>query len=514
LRARQSSRPLGEQSGRGQVREAVGALEARNLTVAYPGGKALDDVSIRFERGRVHALAGENGAGKTTLIRVLFGGRAPERGTVLLDDEPVEFRNSAAAAAYGIRAVHQELQLFESLTVWENVTSGIPESGRLGVNRRAARQRASEALSQIGEVLPLGARVKTLAPAVQQRVAIARALADNVSFLILDEPTAMLSRPERDSLLNVVRQLADSGVGVIFVSHHLEETLRLADDVSVLRDGELVWTRLRRDVNEEELVTAMVGHAPHSYRKREAFDREVAPLLQVRNLRWGTGIHRLDLTVLAGEIVGIVGLPGSDAATLLSALVGASPRSGEVVFDGSPLAASIDDSITAGLGYVPADRKSSGLFVDMSLARNVSVATMKSFSRFGFMRDRRIVAAARDVVSRLDIRPAEPARLMSTLSGGNQQKGMIARWLVHPTRMLLAEEPTRGVDVATKQQIYETIESISASDGACVFYSSDLHEVVSVADRITVLRRDGSHVEVAGGKSADELYAVMSQVAA
>lgn len=499
-------------SRRGSV--SRGSLEVRNVTVAYPGGKALDDVSTRFERGRVHAVAGENGAGKTTLIRLLSGGRTPDAGEVLLDGGVVEFRNPAAAAAHGIRVVHQELQLFESLTVWENVMSGAQETGRFGVNRREAQRRAAEALGQIGEALPLSARVKTLPPAVQQRVAIARALAGNVSFLILDEPTAILSRPERDGLLNVVERLAGVGVGIIFVSHHLEEPFRVADDISVLRDGKLVWTRPRAEVDEDKLVIAMVGHTPYSYRGRNVIRDETGSLLEVHNLRWGSGVHRLDLRVLTGEIVGIAGLPGSDADTLLAALAGASPRTGEVVFDGSVLHPRVGRSIAAGLGFVPADRKAVGLFLEMSLAWNVSVATMKQFSRFGFMLDRRVFSAGAEVASRLDIRPVDPARLMRTLSGGNQQKGMIGRWLVHPTRVLLADEPTRGVDVATKEKIYATIKSLAEAGGACVFYSSDLHEVVNIADRTVVFRRDGSHVEVAAGRSADELYAVMSQAAA
>lgn len=495
---------------------ASDGLAVEGVTVAYPGGRALTDVSVGFGRGRVHVLAGENGAGKSTLIKLLTGGRRPDRGRVLLDGAAVHLGAPADAAAVGIRAVQQELSVFGHLRVWENIGAAALTRGAMRVDERQLRERARTALARTGAFIPIEAVVGTLAPASQQMVAIAAALDDRAEFLVLDEPTANLARPERARLLALISELADQGVGVIFVSHHLEEALQVGHDVTVLRDGEVVWTRERASTTHDQLVEAMFGGTPVAIEHRDVTRVGAAdtPLLMAHGLRWGRGLRGLDLEVRAGEILGIAGLPGSDADSLNSAMAGGIPRRGRVMAGTRVLRPRLHASARDGaIGLVPADRKADGLFLDLDMAANIGASSMERLSRWGLITNAALVRLARSMIDRLGIQPGEPHRPIRTFSGGNQQKVLLGRYLGMGIRVLLADEPTRGVDIATKAEIHRLLRGFVDDGGACVIYSSDLHEIEAIADRVLVLGRDGGTRVAPPGTPAEDLFALMSEAA-
>ena len=492
----------------------MSTLVADEITVAYPGNKALDGVALAIRQGSVHVLVGQNGAGKSTLIKVLSGSLAPHGGSVRVDGATVHFRRPADAARIGIGVVPQELQLFPHLSVWENVTVGVG-GGRGGVVRRGIlRARAVDTLRALGEDVDADRSVSELTPAQQQRVTIARSMVAQTRFLIFDEPTAALSREERERLLGMIRTVAANGVGVLFVSHHLEESLEIGDEVSVLRDGRLVWTRARADVNEATLTTAMFGAALAATGDTSATTHADAPrdrpLLSVRDLRWVGGKHPLDLALYPGSVMGIAGLPGSGADTLNSALLAHAPRQGLVQLEGRRLRRRISSALRQGIGFIPSDRKSQGLFGRMSLTDNLCAPRLARYTRLGVLSSRRMRAVARSAINDLDIVATGPDALVTNLSGGNQQKVLVGRWLKAGVRVLLANEPTRGVDIATRLQIHGLLGEFAAGGGACLVYSSDLLELVDVASELLVLRREGPPLLTPGHLTPESLYELMS----
>lgn len=489
------------------------ALIAEEVTVAYPGNKALDGVTLEISPGRVHVLVGQNGAGKSTLIKVLSGSVVPNEGRVVVDEDVVSFRRPADAARAGIRVVPQELQLFSHLPVWENVTVGVPASRFGTVSRGALRLRAERTLRQLGEDVDVDKAAGELTPAQQQRVTIARTMVQRTRFLIFDEPTAALSREERGRLLDVIRTIAGEGVGVLFVSHHLEESLAIGDDVTVLRDARRVWTRQRADVDEATLTTAMFGRgvaAASSAQRGARPSSSGRVLLSTQNLRWVGARFPLDLEVPVGRVTGIAGLPGSGADTLNSALIGETPRRGKVAIEGRPLPGGIAAALRRGMGYIPSDRKATGLFVRMSVTDNLCAPNLARYQHLGVLSGGRMRTGARQMIDDLSASPAAPETIVANLSGGTQQKVLVGRWLAAGVKLLLANEPTRGVDIATRVQIHQFMRSFAAEGGACLIYSSDLLELVDACDDLVVLRRDGPPFRIEADLSPDALYEAMS----
>jgi ABC-type sugar transport system ATPase subunit len=495
----------------------VSELRAESVTVAYPGNNALDDVSIALTTGTIHVLVGENGAGKSTLIRVLSGERQPNHGRLFLDDKMLELRSPADAARHAISLVPQELQLFPTLPVWENVTASLHVSWRS--DRRVRRRRAAASVERLGDFdVALDALAGDLTPAEQQRVVIARALAEDARFLILDEPTANLSRTERDELLDLLRRLAADGTAILFVSHHLDEVLSIGDRATVLRDGRRIWTRDRSDFDESALVSAMFGSAidrkgeargPRA-RRTAAISGDGPPTLSVEGLHWHRGQEAIDLLVRPGEILGIAGLPGSGAETLNSALVGARSRTGTVAIRGKRLRARVGDAIAMGAGFIPGDRKASGLFMRFSIADNICAPQLARLSRFGVLQGRAIRRIAEHAIAALRIAPPDPGLAIGSLSGGNQQKAIVARWLERDTQLLLADEPTRGTDVATRLEIHELLRAAARDGISSVVFSSDLQELTELSDRILVLLRGGGHRYLDGDIAHESLYEAIS----
>ncbi len=479
-------------------------LEVRGLEKEYPGVKALKGVDFAVQRGEVHCLLGPNGAGKSTLIKCVSGAVAPTAGMILLDGEPLPVGDPAASLRRGVATIYQELDLVEELTVAQSVfLAHEPRRGPF-LDLEKMRRDAAALLARLGhEGIDPRTKVRELRPAAQQVVSIARALSHDVRLLIMDEPSAILDDGEIETLFGVVRRLTADGVAVVYISHRLDEIRRIGDRVTVLSDGRTAATDLPSTTPTDELVELMVGRAVEQlYPQRPRGDGEV--LLDVRGARRLPAVRDVSLQVRAGEVVGLGGLVGSGRTELLRLIYGLdAPQAGEVHVGGRRLPPGRPDrAIAAGLGLAPEDRKSQGLLLDWSLAKNVSLADLGRFER-GLLNVRAERAAAREELQRLKTIPADPERIVRELSGGNQQKVVLARWLLRSCRVLLLDEPTRGVDVATKAELYRVIADLAASGVAVLVVSSELGELVGLCTRILVMREGEIVFEVDGDRASE-----------
>ena len=490
-------------SGGGDISRAAASLEARQVTVEYPGVRALDGVTMSFRGGEIHAVVGENGAGKSTLMKVLSGSVRPTRGATLLDGASVAFEQPSDALRAGIAMVHQELNLVPTLDVAENVTLGREPSalGGVAVDRAAQRSRAGELLASLGAQIELSREAGLLSVAEAQFVEIAKCLASDARVLIFDEPTAVLGEQDAARLLSRMRALRDEGRAVIFISHHLEEVVAVADRVSVLRDGALVQEFAReggalRDaagaaVDEHALAAAMVGRALGSIYPEKGVARDAEPILQLAAFGAVGRSAGIDLAVRPGEIVGLAGLVGAGRTETAEAILGLRPATGTVFVNGRARAfRGAKDAMRAGVAYVSEDRKGRGLHVTLSSIANMTLPSLDRHARLGGARidESGERAVARRWIDAFAIRCARPASPISSLSGGNQQKFALARWLETQPRVLIIDEPTRGVDVGAKAEIYRIIADLAAKGLACVVISSELPELIGLAHRVAVMR--------------------------
>jgi len=475
-------------------------VELSGITKRYPGVLALDDVAFDVRPGEIHALAGENGAGKSTLMKVLGGAVQPDAGEIRFAGEPVTIRGPRDALALGISTVHQELVAAHSLDVTENILLGrLPR--RMGrVLWAPARRQAREVLDRLGVDLDERTRMDRLSLGQQQLVEIARALIRETRLLVLDEPSAILGQRELEVLYRVLNQLRDQGTGIVYISHRLSEVLALSDRVTVLKDGRRQDSVPVRDLDEERLVTLMTGRQLVTPPK-PALDRDAPILLSVRGLRVRGSGGEIDLDVRAGEVVGLAGLIGSGRTELARAIVGADPATGSVSVAGQRLRRrSPRASRRVGLAYLPEDRKEGGLLLNRSIAENIGLASLGARSRWGVLRGGQDRA---DVTRRaLDVRLKAPdlGADAATLSGGNQQKVMLARWLAADPQVLILDEPTRGIDVGGKSEIYRLIRELTRSGRAVVMISSEIDEVLSMADRVLVMRAGAVVAELVGAQ--------------
>jgi len=495
-------------------------LEARAVTVDYPGVRALDAVSIVFRGGEIHAVVGENGAGKSTLMKVLSGSVAPTHGEVRLDGRAAWFDRPASALARGIAMVHQELSLVATLDVAENVTLGREPCRALGlrIDRAAQRARAREALAFLGADIDLAREAGTLSIAEAQFVEIAKCLASDARILILDEPTAVLGEREAARLLGRMRALRDEGRAVVFISHHLDEVVAAADRVSVLRDGALVATFVRADgalrdaagasVDEDALAAAMVGRTLGSIYPAKGFAQDAPPILELRRFGAVGRTRAIDLAVRPGEIVGLAGLVGAGRTETAEAIVGLRPSEGVLLVDGAERRfKGAKSALAAGIAYVSEDRKGRGLHVTLSSIANMTLPTLDRHARAGgaWVDEAGERSVARRWIEAFAIRCARPAAPIASLSGGNQQKFALARWLEAAPRVLVVDEPTRGVDVGAKAEIYRIIADLAAKGLACIVISSELPELVGLAHRAVVLHQGRVAGEVdRAGLAADD----------
>jgi rhamnose transport system ATP-binding protein len=465
-------------------------LRATDVAKAYAGVQALRSASLELRAGEVHALVGENGAGKSTLIKILTGAVQPDAGEISLLGEPLPRLTPRSAKALGIAAIYQQPALFPELTVAENIALGIERTGRWGrVDWRERHRRAEELLGRIGARIDPERDAGELSMPQQQLVEIARALGSEARVLILDEPTASLSKEDTDNLFRVVRELRASGVGMIYISHRLEELPVIADRVTVLRDGTTIATREMSQVNREQLIQMMVGRELSA-----VFPKRVVPLgdivLQLKGVGCrAAGVRGLDLTVRAGEIVGLSGLVGAGRSELARTVFGLTPADeGEILVRGKRVRiGSPADAITNGIAYVPEDRRRHGVVLEMPVSENVTLAALGNLSRFGAFDFRRERELAADYAQRLGVKTPSIRALVSTLSGGNQQKVALSRWLVTKPAVLILDEPTQGIDVGAKSEIHELMMELATQGVAILMISSELPEILGMSDRIAVM---------------------------
>ena len=465
-------------------------LEARDIRKSFAGVRALKGVSFDLRPGEVHALVGENGAGKSTLIKVMAGAERPDSGTLAVAGQEVPHHSPALAQSLGIAVVYQQPALFPDLTVAENIALALERGGLWRrVDWKARERRAREVLERAGAALRPDQPVSSLSMPEQQMVEIAKAIGAGARILILDEPTASLTGREVERLFAVVRAMRGEGVGTVYISHRLEEVAAIADRVTVLRDGQTVATRPLREVDRAELIRLMVGRDVSAI-----FPKREVPLggvvLETRGLGCrAAGIHDISLAVRRGEILGLAGLVGSGRTQLAETLFGLTPAdSGEIRVHGRPARiASPADAIRHKIGYVPEDRRRHGVALEMPIAANISLANLPAVCRGGLVDDGRERRLARGYVERLRVKTPSLYAEAGTLSGGNQQKVALARWLAIGPEVLILDEPTQGVDVGSKSEIHSLMVDLAEQGLAVVMISSELPEILGMSDRVAVM---------------------------
>ncbi|WP_329113864.1 sugar ABC transporter ATP-binding protein [Streptomyces sp. NBC_01353] len=479
------------------------------ITKSFPGVRALDGVDLEVAPGEVHCLLGQNGAGKSTLIKVLAGAHQPDGGRITWRGAPVQLRSPIAAMRLGIATIYQELDLVEGLSVAENVHLGHePTTAGFVVRGREARTATAALLKRLGHPEIDPARlVGDLSAAQQQIVSMARALSHDVRLIVMDEPSAALDPDEVDNLFRIVADLTAAGVAVVYISHRLEEIRRIGDRVTVLKDGRAVAGGLpAASTPTRDIVAMMTGrNVEYVFPPRPAEPPAAAPVLQVHGLARAGEFDPVDLELRPGEIVGLAGLVGSGRSEILETIYGArKATAGRVVVDGRTLRpGSVRDAVRAGLGLAPEERKAQGLLMLESVTRNVSVSTLARFSRAGWIDRDAEREAARTATRELSLRPDNPDARIRTLSGGNQQKAVLARWLLRGCRVLLLDEPTRGVDVGARAELYAVIRRLADDGLAVLLVSSEVPEVLGLADRVLVLK-EGRVVHTAPARELDE----------
>lgn len=466
-------------------------IEMRAVSKRFGGVEALSDITVAIERGTVHALVGENGAGKSTLGKIISGVIRPDGGEFLVDGQPAQYTSPRDALAHGITMIHQETALVPHLNVLENVFLGI-ESNYAGLlHSGETRRRFDQLLSESGFWLPAKIPVASLTLADQKKVEILKAMARNARLIVMDEPTSALPDDETETLIEIVRGLRNAGTTIVYVSHFLEEVLNVADTVTVLRNGELIRTSSAADETPDSLVTAMLGRAMSLAFPEKQFPPADTPVvLAVDNVSRKGVIRDITFDVRAGEIVGLAGLVGSGRSEVARALFGADRRdTGTIAIDGRRV--QIDtprDAVGAGIAMLPESRKDQGLLMNLSIGENVSLPFLRDVSRWLFVRQRQERRESAQLLDDLDVRPPEPALNVNTLSGGNQQKTLFAKWLFRRPRVLIADEPTHGVDVGAKRAIYQLITALALEGMAVLLISSELEEVLGLAHRVIVMR--------------------------
>jgi ribose transport system ATP-binding protein len=481
-------------------------LEMRGITKRFHGVPALQNVNLTIYPGEVHALMGENGAGKSTLMKILAGAYIADEGEIRINGQPIRITDPGVARQAGINLIYQELNVAPNLTVAENMFMGNElRRGQL-LDREGMRHKAGQMLHTLGASFTPDDVVSSLSIAEQQQVEIARALKDNSRILVMDEPTAALSDRETEHLFDVIRKLRSDGIAIIYISHRMEEVYALANRVSVLRDGQYIGSLTRNEISPERLVQMMVGRPMQDFYEHQRQTNVGDVVLEVRNISDGRKVQPTNLILRAGEIVGLSGLVGAGRTELSRLIFGADPKvSGEVFLNGKKLEIhSPGDAIAAGIGYVPEDRKDQGLFLEMTSGKNIILNMLKQDSRAGVINWRSLGKIARDAVEDFNIRLANLEIRAMDLSGGNQQKLLLARWLAIKPRVLLLDEPTRGVDIGAKSEIYRIVSDLAKQGVAILMVSSELAEIVGLSDRVLVMR-EGQLVGELGGTTGIDI---------
>jgi rhamnose transport system ATP-binding protein len=464
-------------------------IQVQHVSKAFGGVRALQDVHFEVFAGEVHALLGENGAGKSTLIKIMTGVHQPDAGTIALDGQPARFASTREAQAQGVAAIYQEPSLFPDLDIAENILVGRQPTRRGGIDWKRMYQEAGELLRRLGLSLDPRTKARELSVAQQQLVEIARALSSNAKVLIMDEPTSSLTQREVDDLFAIVRQLRASGAAIVFISHRLEELFALADRVTTLRDGAYVGTRAMADVTTEDLIRMMVGRTLDELFPKQSVDAGDV-VLAVDRLSVEGSFSDVSFELRRGEILGLAGLIGAGRTNVARALFGVEPATaGTITLDGHVVSIrSPNTAMALGIGYVPEDRKEHGLVLKMSIADNITLPMISSFAKLGWLNQNHALQAAAASARQLEVKMANVQQQAGELSGGNQQKVVLAKWLGTQPRVLILDEPTRGIDVGTKAAVHGLMSSLAAQGMAILMISSELPEIMGMSDRILVMR--------------------------
>ncbi|PFG18495.1 monosaccharide ABC transporter ATP-binding protein (CUT2 family) [Serinibacter salmoneus] len=465
----------------------------RGIVKTFPGARALDGVDLEVRAGEVHCLLGQNGAGKSTLIKVLSGAYQPNEGEILVNGERVVIHNPVAALAHGVATMYQELDVVDGLSIAENVYLG-HELARGGfTQRRELTRRTREILHRLGhgELSP-HREVATLPAAGKQIVSMARALSHEAKVIVMDEPSAVLDSGEVENLFRVVRELTAQGVAVVYISHRMEEIREIGDRITVLKDGASVGENLDvASTPTADLIRLMTGRSltAGSFPQRPGVPENAETVLRVTDVQVPGLLHDINLSVRAGEVVGLAGLVGSGRSEILETIYGARrASSGTVEIAGTRLRpGSVPQAVAAGVGLCPEERKFQGLLLDEAVFRNITLASFARMGNSGFLNERAEREVSQEKAQALDLRPTGIERAIRTLSGGNQQKALLARWLVHGCRLLLLDEPSRGVDVGARAEIYALVKELTDAGVAVLVVSSEIEEVIGLSDRVLVV---------------------------
>lgn len=481
-------------------------LTLSNIKKSFGGVHALKDVSIAIQAGEIHAILGENGAGKSTLMKVISGAHTPDGGTLIFDGVEIPVNSPKIAQDHGIHIIYQEFSLVPSLSVTENIFLG-KKTEQSWINRKTLHQRAAEAIESLGFQIDVQREVGELSVAEQQVVEIAKALSNKVRLLILDEPSAVLGTQEVHKLFTLLRRLRAEGVGIIYISHHLDELLELSDRITVLKDGSSIETRSTHTVDKDTLVELMVGRQLAKIYPHKPKTNRFADTIRVEDLQTDFGAEALSFQWRAGEILGVGGLVGAGRTEIVQALFGGRfKQSGRVYFNGEPV--QLDATATLirqGWGMVPEDRKQHGGLLNLSIRDNISLANLaKISSRWGFINKKKEWRIVDDLVRQLHIKIGSPQDPLSSLSGGNQQKVVLAKWLNLELKVLLVDEPTRGVDVGARSEIYEILQNLANQGVFILMVSSDMEELIGMADRVLVLREGRVEGTLSGSEINEE----------
>jgi ABC-type sugar transport system ATPase subunit len=462
-------------------------LQMTGIEKSFPGVRALDGVSLTVHEGEVVALMGENGAGKSTLIRMLGGAHQPDAGEIRIQGERVDLSSPAAANRAGVGVIYQEFNLIPALAAWENIFLG-RERSRGFVDRASERQRAAELFEQIGANVPLDTPCGRLSVAQQQLVEIAKALSQDIRILVMDEPSAALTPQEVERLFGIIRRLQEAGIGIIYISHRLDEVFEIADTITVLRDGRYIGTEPVEKMTRTRMIEMMVGRSiENEFPKHRHPVGEVR--LQVNGLRRGEAVRDVSFSVRRGEVLGITGLVGAGRTEMARLIFGADGReAGEIRLDGTTLDIRHPrDAIRSGICLLTEDRKSQGLVLGGSVRENFGLPNLGQLSVLGFVNQHQERRLFGQYVDRLGIRIPHQEQLAKNLSGGNQQKVVLAKWLQRNAEVIIFDEPTRGIDVGAKHEIYLLINELAEQGKAIIMISSELPEVIGMSDRILIM---------------------------
>lgn len=486
-------------------------LQMKGITKRFPGVLALDEVDLDIYPGEVLALVGENGAGKSTLMKVLSGVYKADAGSVLIQGKPVEINGPLDSRALGISIIFQELSVLNNMDIAENIFVGREKARRGFVDKKAQHREAALLLERVGLNIDTNMKTHRLSTAQKQMVEVAKALSLNSRLIIMDEPTSSLTDAETIKLFEIIQKLKDEGVAVVFISHRMNEIFKVSDQIAVMRDGAMVDLMVTKEVDEQQVIGAMVGREV-----TDIFVKETAPIgevaLEVHNLSTKGFLKDISFHVRAGEIVGFAGLVGAGRSEVMRALLGIDPReSGEIFIHGKPVTVENPiDALKAGLGFVPEDRKEQGLILKMSVKANTSIAALDSVADGWFINRERETALTEEYIDKLQVKTPSHEQKVMNLSGGNQQKVVIAKWLAtHPT-VLILDEPTRGIDVGAKKEIHALMSEMAVSGVAIVMISSELPEILGMSDRIYVMHEGRLKGELDRAEASQELIMQMA----